>query len=1305
VLNLGTLRFGLGVDTTGLTAALRSVEAFGRTVQGAQVAANRGFETSIGMLRRQENTLLQGMERIRNMQEQINRSTLAPAIKTDLIRQANDLYGELARRVTSAASGLDPTKIDRASMAFGQAANDLIKGMQGADRAGREVVRTIERQEQAIHRAAEAARNLNENIQRSRAPGLGADASAARIGLMQRVDTATANFRSNMVANPAEAGRWRREWETAIGAVRRELGTLNTKAPDSAPWMRWKDAIHGLGQASLFASGHLGGMSTRMFVLSSLISSHGAAVGIAAGAVTGLGVAFTTLAQRAIESRLVLEKLTFALTAVTGNSTAAALQVEYLRKVSDQAGISVAAVGQSYMRMAASGKAAGMAQAEINRMFEVFSVASGTLSLSAEDAAGVFRALDQIMSKGTVQAEELRGQLGDRLPGAFAIAAQAMGVTTRELNKMMKDGEVISRDFLPKFTEQVRIAFGLDMSKNVDTLQASMQRLSNSWLFFGQAVDRSFGISNAWKGLLEALGSTLDSVANNMGNIAGILGGLAGAFAGVAAVMIAPMVWSAMAAGATAVGAAFMALRGITFSLIGAQMALYAVFATTPWGAIISLVVRLTAVIGAATIGFNLAQNAAASLQGALGDTSGISAYISGQKLALTSTLQTTQAMMNQVAVMQKTASSNFGAAQDALGRMQKGGAGQYVEDMFWAGKTGQFATPMRDIRKQRIADAQRKRDEARQEYLRLGGLGLDLQGIATRQAAMPPSAGMPIGTEDKGKPDKGSNKAANEAERAQEAVQKLQDTLAATRQAMDAMFVASPDFRRIDAITEARQQIQGMNENELNAMKAKLDMAGASTEDLVVALANIIEPTDRAKDAMTAFRSSMEAIDEGVLNLEGLKTSIDFLVRGGNPEDLWVVEAVNKAHDEIAKFKYLGPEGEKALEALRLRLAALGFTAATTADALAQFNKAQAEAARQARALEEVYKMEAEAAKDLERAQVLNEAYSRGDKVGKEAERMYEIADAVEKYRVEYEKLDAVQRQAHQTPEDFANTVAQISEAERQLERTKERMAELKDMWVSGFRDMYSAIIDVADGTKKLGEAVTDVFMGIVNRFAENAVNLLAEKSFDMLIGAMDPRGIAAGIVGGRKGNAGGTQAAAQATQQLAIAADFAAQALMKIAAMGGMVNGGMGGAGGGLGGIIGGLIKVGTAFFGGGGGYGAVANSAIYDSANAFMMGRAMGGPVTKGWGYEVNEQGTGGEIFFPSTSGFIANSNQLKGNSGTTIIDQRATIDARGATPDAIAMLKQEMLIRESRLRQQLPYAIDARVRDSRRRLRPQ
>jgi tape measure domain-containing protein len=54
---------------------------------------------------------------------------------------------------------------------------------------------------------------------------------------------------------------------------------------------------------------------------------------------------------------------------------------------------------------------------------------SSALGLSVDDQRGIFKALEQMLSKGNVQAEELRGQLGERLPGAIYFSAKALGVT------------------------------------------------------------------------------------------------------------------------------------------------------------------------------------------------------------------------------------------------------------------------------------------------------------------------------------------------------------------------------------------------------------------------------------------------------------------------------------------------------------------------------------------------------------------------------------------------------------------------------------------------------------------------------------------------------------------------------------------------------------------------------------------------------------------------------------------------------------------------------------------------------------
>ena len=61
---------------------------------------------------------------------------------------------------------------------------------------------------------------------------------------------------------------------------------------------------------------------------------------------------------------------------------------------------------------------------------------------SSEDVQGAITAMVQVFSKGKVSAEELSGQLGERLPGAVTLFAKANEMTLPELQKNLKAGTV-----------------------------------------------------------------------------------------------------------------------------------------------------------------------------------------------------------------------------------------------------------------------------------------------------------------------------------------------------------------------------------------------------------------------------------------------------------------------------------------------------------------------------------------------------------------------------------------------------------------------------------------------------------------------------------------------------------------------------------------------------------------------------------------------------------------------------------------------------------------------------------------------
>lgn len=133
------------------------------------------------------------------------------------------------------------------------------------------------------------------------------------------------------------------------------------------------------------------------------------------------------------------------------------------------------------------------------------------------DQVGALLAIQQMMSKGTVQAEELRGQLGERLPGAFQIAARSMGVTTAELGKMLESGKVLADDFLPKFAAQLEKTFGASAEKAANSLQAQLNRMDNAWNSLKMALAGS-GEGNGT--LFSGLADSLNNAAANMDRLA-----------------------------------------------------------------------------------------------------------------------------------------------------------------------------------------------------------------------------------------------------------------------------------------------------------------------------------------------------------------------------------------------------------------------------------------------------------------------------------------------------------------------------------------------------------------------------------------------------------------------------------------------------------------------------------------------------------------------------------------------------------------------------------------------------------------
>lgn len=217
-----------------------------------------------------------------------------------------------------------------------------------------------------------------------------------------------------------------------------------------------------------------------------------------------------------LETQAGLDKLRNGFTAISGGSAAqAAEEIEYLRKTANRLGLDLTKVADSYLSFSAATKGSALEGEQTRRIFESISGAMMVLGRSAEDTNGALLALQQMVSKGSVQSEELKGQLGERLPGAFQAAAHSMNRTEAEFGKMLQKGEVLASDLLPRLADELdkRYAKGVDAA--ADSAGAALNRNATAWNDLKQAIVDS-GLSDYAKNELGSLTTAMGAITTKL---------------------------------------------------------------------------------------------------------------------------------------------------------------------------------------------------------------------------------------------------------------------------------------------------------------------------------------------------------------------------------------------------------------------------------------------------------------------------------------------------------------------------------------------------------------------------------------------------------------------------------------------------------------------------------------------------------------------------------------------------------------------------------------------------------------------
>lgn len=242
-------------------------------------------------------------------------------------------------------------------------------------------------------------------------------------------------------------------------------------------------------------------------------------------AAMGAGLGISEIARSMVDSARKLDKAQTVLRNVSNGIENYADNQEFVMGLSRKYNQELTTLMGNYAKYHATANQANISLDEQKYIYESLTRASAYFNLSADETNGVMLAITQMMSKGRVSSEELRRQLGERLPGAMGIMAAAMGVTNAELEDMLKRGELLAVDALPKFAKELN---KITKNVNVDNIEGATNKLKNAFT----NLTTKLNVGGIYKKIINGVGDGLQYVADNLNkvgqSIAIVFGTLAG---------------------------------------------------------------------------------------------------------------------------------------------------------------------------------------------------------------------------------------------------------------------------------------------------------------------------------------------------------------------------------------------------------------------------------------------------------------------------------------------------------------------------------------------------------------------------------------------------------------------------------------------------------------------------------------------------------------------------------------------------------------------------------------------------------
>jgi tape measure domain-containing protein len=215
----------------------------------------------------------------------------------------------------------------------------------------------------------------------------------------------------------------------------------------------------------------------------------------------------------------VFDNLTIRVNSLAGSVKDGEIAMQSLQNMSKKLGIDLKVLTENYINFITAAKSSGMAVATAEKAFKSMNIAMAGAGVSAQTQTQVFQSLQMMIGKSAVSSMQLK-QVFMAMPESFDVMAKTLGVTNKELHKMLKSGEVMAGDVLPEFARNMEIALGGDAQKMAESMQGELANLENTW----DRLYRTAGDIGIVQGALKLLSAGIDGVITTFKGLEKVMG-------------------------------------------------------------------------------------------------------------------------------------------------------------------------------------------------------------------------------------------------------------------------------------------------------------------------------------------------------------------------------------------------------------------------------------------------------------------------------------------------------------------------------------------------------------------------------------------------------------------------------------------------------------------------------------------------------------------------------------------------------------------------------------------------------------